>query len=95
MNIDQLNYIRYAIELESYAKAGALLHVTPQAVSKAVAEIEHLCGRALTVRSGRSVKATPFGLASARHARIISEAYDDLCAFAHLNEASQSTPGRP
>ena len=91
MNIDQLNYIRYAIELESYAQAGELLHVTPQAISKAVAETERLCGRELTVRSGRSVKATPFGLAFARHVRTISEAYDDLCAFAHLKEGPHAT----
>lgn len=86
MNIDQLNYVRYAVELESYAQAGELLHVTPQTISKAVAETERLCGQEITTRKGRSVQATPFGLAFARHARIISEAYDDLCAFAHLRE---------
>lgn len=86
MNIDQLNYIRYAIELESYTQAGELLHVTPQAIAKVVTEAERLCGRPLTERHGRSIQATSFGRAFARHARDVSVAYEKLCAFANLDE---------
>ena len=55
MNIEQLNYIRYAVELESYAQAGELLHVTPQAIARVVNETVKLCGQPLTERKGRSI----------------------------------------
>ena len=93
MNIEQLNYIRYAVELESYAQAGELLHVTPQAIARVVNETEKLCGQPLTERKGRSIQATSFGRAFARHVRNVSAAYDELCAFANLDEGSLCEDG--
>lgn len=87
MNIDQLNYVRYAVELGSYARAARLLRVTPQAISKAVVEAERLCGQKIMARKGRGVEATPFGEVFAYHARIISTACDDLRALVHLWES--------
>lgn len=84
MNINQLNYVRYAVELGSYAQAARLLRVTPQAISKAVVEAERLCGQKIMARKGRGVEPTPFGEVFAYHARIISTACDDLHAFAQL-----------
>lgn len=92
MNIDQLNYICHAVGLESYARAAERLHVTPQAISKAVLEAESFSGQAITERMGRGVRATAFGVGFATRAQKVVDAYEDLCAFAHPEEGGTMAP---
>ncbi|MEC4271617.1 LysR family transcriptional regulator [Adlercreutzia sp. R25] len=78
MSIQKLRYIVAAIELESHAKAAEQLIISPQAITKAIADKEKQLGRKLFERNGRGVKPTSFGLLFAERAREVIENYDDL-----------------
>lgn len=81
MSIRQLKYVVAAIQLQSHARAAEKLVVSPQAVSKAVSDIEKKFSRKLFLRDGRGVKPTPFGLLFAERARDVVQRYEDLYAF--------------
>lgn len=78
MSIQKLRYIVAAIELESHAKAAEQLVISPQAITKAIADKEKRLGRKLFERNGRGVKPTSFGLLFAERAREVIESYDNL-----------------
>ena len=81
MSIQQLKYVVAAIQLQSHARAAEKLIVSPQAVSKAVSDIEKKFSHKLFLRSGRGVKPTSFGLLFAERAQDVVQRYEDLYAL--------------
>lgn len=81
MSIQQLKYVVAAIQLQSHARAAEKLIVSPQAVSKAVSDIEKKFSHKLFLREGRGVKPTPFGLLFAEKAQDVVQRYEDLYTF--------------
>ncbi|MCI9495778.1 MAG: LysR family transcriptional regulator [Adlercreutzia mucosicola] len=78
MDIQQLEYVVYAVRLESHTRAAEALYVQPQTISKAVSNTETRCGRKLFVREGRNVRATDFGRQYADLAEQVTRAYAAL-----------------
>ena len=60
VNIGQLEHVVEAIRFSSFALAAKARHTSPQALSKAVSDLERELGVKLFERTGRSVEATPF-----------------------------------
>ena len=85
MNISQLEYFVTTVQCGSFSTAAKELFVTPQAVSKAVGELERELHVQLCEKSGRSVQPTPFGrIFSARAAEALSCLVDlDTLARSH------------
>jgi DNA-binding transcriptional LysR family regulator len=77
LNIDALRYFLAAIELGSFQAAAERLHVTPQAVGKAIAALEARLGP-LLIRDRRLRGLTPTGRALAAEARGLVAALSDL-----------------
>ncbi|HSV54599.1 MAG TPA: LysR family transcriptional regulator [Burkholderiaceae bacterium] len=70
----KLQYLRVIAKLDetqSVTKAAEHLHVTRAALSKTLAAIEEMLGVQLYVRTATGMAPTPYGMALARHARII------------------------
>lgn len=82
MNIKQIKYFIAVAEQGSLSAAAKLQFVTVQAVSKAIADLEHELGRGLFVRESRGVHPTPFGLAFYQKARPALQSFEQLEHFA-------------
>lgn len=81
MNIGQIKYFVAAYEEGSFSAAARRQFVTVQAVSKAVADLEHELGQSLFDRGGRSIQPTDFGVAFYGRATGLLEKFDELKAF--------------
>ena len=88
MNIQQIEYVVTAIELESYARAAEQLIVSSQAISKAVSNAERQLGQKLFVRDGRGVRATPIASSYAAIGQRVLDSY------AALQNLQKKTPTR-
>lgn len=76
LNVDSLRYFLASIELGSFQAAAECLHVTPQAVGKAIARLEAELGP-LIIRDRRLRGLTPTGRALTQEAgRIVAELSD-------------------
>ena len=76
-----LRYFAAAARHGSVTAAARALNVSQPSISAAIARLEEHYGRALLVRqTGRGVVPTPFGAATARRARELIAAFDDLAA---------------
>ncbi|WP_101723601.1 LysR family transcriptional regulator [Eggerthella timonensis] len=62
LNVNQLEYYVATVQHGSYAKAAQVLYLTPQAISKAVNDLEKELNVVLMTKAGRSVRPTAFGL---------------------------------
>ena len=71
MNIGQLEHVVEVIRFSSFALAAKARHASPQALSKAVSDLERELGVKLFERTGRSIVATPPLLGSSRKGRDI------------------------
>lgn len=81
MHIDHLAYLVAAVDLGSMAEAAHHLHVTSQAISKAIKDMEKYFGHEIITRDGRSIKPTALGTELADLARPVVEGYKDFEAF--------------
>ena len=72
MELRQLMYFLALAELGSFRLASERVHVTQQAVSKSIAQLEARIGARLFERDGRSVRLTPVGELLLPHARLIT-----------------------
>lgn len=81
MHIDHLTYLVTTVDMGSMTTAAHHLHVTSQAISKAIKEMERHFGHAIITREGRNIKPTALGLELAALARPIVESYEDFEAF--------------
>ncbi|MGH2396832.1 MAG: LysR family transcriptional regulator [bacterium] len=70
----KLQYLRVVAlldETQSVTKAAERLHITRAALSKTLAAVEDMLGVQLYIRTATGMSPTPYGMALARHARII------------------------
>jgi DNA-binding transcriptional LysR family regulator len=84
VGIEQLRYVIAAIETENFSKAALELHVSRQAVAKAVAQTEKDLDATLLARNGQTLKRTELGQAFALKALAVVEGYDNL-QFFHIH----------
>lgn len=91
MNIGQLEHVVEVIRLNSFALAARERHISPQALSKAVSELERELGVPLFKRTGRSVEATSFAREFEERARRVLFEFDQLKKMpsTYLREASR------
>lgn len=71
VNIGQLEHVVEVIRFSSFALAAKARHASPQALSKAVSDLERELGVKLFERTGRSIEATPFAREFEKRARHI------------------------
>lgn len=77
MNLNRLEYFVATVQNGSFSAAGKSLFVTPQALSKAVDDLEKDLGVKLLKKSGKGVSPTSFGLMfSERAAEALAGVYD-------------------
>lgn len=76
--LEMLRIFLAAAEAGSFREAAGRLGISPQAVTRAVKELEHLQGELLFHRNTRSMRITGFGEALARQARVSVEQIDNL-----------------
>ena len=81
VNIGQLEHVVEAIRFSSFALAAKARHTSPQALSKAVSDLERELGVKLFERTGRSVEATPFAREFEKKARHILFELEQLRRF--------------
>lgn len=81
MNIGQLEHVVEAIRFSSFALAAKARHTSPQALSKAVSDLERELGVKLFERTGRSVEATPFAREFEKKARHVLLEFEQLRRF--------------
>lgn len=92
MNIKQIKYFVAAAQHKSLSAAAKNQYVTVQAVSKAIADLEHELGSSLFVRESRGVKLTPFGSRFVQKAEKVLEEFAELEAFAQGSAAKKARP---
>ncbi len=78
MEITRLRYFCAIVETGSVRRAAELLHVSPGALSKALAQVEELAGVPLFARVGRAIALTDAGRAFHGRAAKVIEAYGAL-----------------
>lgn len=83
ISIRQIEYFLKVIEAGSCIKAAENVHVTPQAISKAVSELEKKLGVTLLERSGRNIKPTPEAYELVGYARKVLFATEEMEQQAH------------
>lgn len=81
MHIDHLVYLVTAIDEGSLTEASKKLHVTNQAISKAIKDMERHFGRSIIVREGRGISPTALGRELAALARPVVDGYRDFEDF--------------
>jgi len=84
MELRQLQHFLALAELGSFRLASERVHVTQQAVSKSIAQLEARIGARLFERDGRSVRLTPVGELLLPHARQVTA---ELKHFEHEHDA--------
>lgn len=72
MELRQLQHFLALADLGSFRLAGERVHLTQQAVSKSIAQLEKRIGARLFEREGRQVRLTPVGELLLPHARAIT-----------------------
>jgi DNA-binding transcriptional LysR family regulator len=80
MELYQLRYFEAVANLEHVHRAARALHVSPPALSRAIAMLEHELSVPLFSRVGRRIAITPEGRLFAEHARRILASVDDAVA---------------
>lgn len=81
VNIGQLEHVVEVIRFSSFALAAKARHASPQALSKAVSNLERELGVKLFERTGRSIEATPFAREFEKRARHILFELEQLRRF--------------
>ncbi len=89
MNLKQVEYLVSVVNNGSFSLAAKECYVTVQAVSKAIADLEHELGESLFVRESRGVKPTAFGLL------FYEKAQDALRAFKELESLPRTHAKNP
>lgn len=85
VNFNQLEYLVSVMREGSYADAARALYVTPQAVSKAIGDLERELGRPLFQKRGRRVEPTPFAIDFSRRAEEVVRQFAELKEYAGLH----------
>jgi DNA-binding transcriptional LysR family regulator len=88
MEITRLRYFCALAETESVRRAAELLHVSPGALSKALAQTEEIAGQPLFARVGRTIALTDAGRRFHAQAMKVIADYDALTAPAAATPAA-------
>lgn len=91
LNVDALRYFLAAVELGSFQAAAHRLHVTPQAVGKAIRGLEQRLGP-LILRDRRLRGLTPTGRALATQAQGLVSALSELASKVKVDKSKPSGP---
>src|SRR5215510_361642 len=75
LKLRDLRLLETVVRLRSMAKAATQLNISQPAVSKAIAELEHVLGVRLVDRSRQGIEPTPHGRALVKRGAII---FDEL-----------------
>lgn len=94
MNISQLEYFVTTVRYGSFSMAAKKLFVTPQAISKAVGDLERELHVNLCEKTGRAVEPTEFGRLFCIRASEVLCCLTDLEALAKDHATAQSQEGR-
>lgn len=78
MDVKRLEYLVESVSKGSFAAAGRALFVSPQAVSRGVADLEAELGAALFSKKSNGIAPTPLGVALAERAKEVLRSMDDL-----------------
>lgn len=82
MDIRQLTYFVWVVELGSFSRAAAFLHIAQSALSRQINNLEIELKQRLLVRNGRGATATEAGERLLKHARsmldLYERAYEDM-----------------
>lgn len=81
LNIKQVKYFVETLDQGSLSAASQVKHVTVQAVSKALANLEEELGDTLLERGSNGIRPTPFGRAFYRKAIQVIDCFDELESF--------------
>lgn len=76
MDIRQLSYFVHVVDLGSFSRAAAFLHVAQPALSRQVVSLETELKERLLIRNGRGVVPTEAGLRLLGHARSIIDLFE-------------------
>lgn len=93
MNLNQLEYFVAIVEKKSYSGAAHSLFVSPQAVSKAVGDLEREMQVDLLGKRGREIVPTPFGEIFYDKALELVCGFDDLSYFAQSHVENEPPRG--
>lgn len=90
MNIAHLEYFVATVKYGGFAAASRELYITPQALCRAVGDLERRLGVDLFEKVGRNIDPTPFGLRFYAKAQEVLESIIDLEMFAKEETSQQS-----
>lgn len=94
LNYKHLRYLFETVRLGSVQAAAAILHVSPQAVSAQIKQLEAQIGQPLLVRHGRALRPTDAGQVALSYARQIFELGDELAALLADSPGELAVPCR-
>lgn len=86
LNIKQIRYFAAVVERGSLSAAAKSQHITVQAISKSVGDLEDGLGCELFVRTNQGMVPTPFAIALHDRATKVLARFDELQAFAQNHE---------
>lgn len=81
ITIRQLQALYWVAKLQSYRDAAEILHLSQSALSKRLAELETILGKAIIDRSGYRFGLTQFGSVLIRRIGPFLQSYEELCRF--------------
>ncbi len=76
MDIRQLTYFMHVVELGSFSRAAAFLHIAQPALSRQISSLETELKERLLIRNGRGVSPTEAGARLLNHARSIIQLFE-------------------
>lgn len=91
MNIVQLEHFVEVVRCSSFTKAATKRFTSPQALSKAVADLEKELGARLIEKSGRGITPTPTGLKFAQAAEVVINDFLNLSASVQEYSEAETT----
>lgn len=94
MDVRQLEYLVESVSKGSFAAAGRTLFVSPQAVSRGVADLEAELGVALLLKKSNGIAPTSLGAALAERAAEVLRSMDDLKRMAKAGVEDGEVRGR-
>ncbi|MEN8821314.1 MAG: LysR family transcriptional regulator [Abyssibacter sp.] len=94
LNYKHLRYLFETVRLGSVQAAAEVLHVSPQAVSAQIKQLEGRIGQRLLTRQGRTLRPTDAGQVALAYARQIFELGDELSALLADHPGELTVPCR-
>lgn len=94
MNLAQFEYIIALVEAGSYSQAAKNLYISPQALSRSVADMERELGAKLVEKSGRGVTVTALAIEISRLAEVALQSVSEMKGLARCQTLACNTQER-